>query len=154
MTDSVEPQELLRNARSILLIDWPSRDVPDTLAKSGFAVVTDAGRGRGYVSHEFDGNAVVMRKVDALPALAEIVYAHRPIDELPFILERASAVHATAIWLQSGRDAAGNRDPKACWLSPDDSRRAREIVESAGLNYIENAYIADAARSLGASPRS
>jgi predicted CoA-binding protein len=140
--------ELLRQAKTILLIDWPSRDVPDTLAKAGFTVITDAGRGRGYIGHEMDGATVVMRKVAELPSRFQIVYAHRPIDELPTIIERAAELKAGAIWLQSGRDATGARDARGCWLPPAESDRARALVESAGMTYVEEPYIADAARSI------
>jgi len=143
-----EATELLRQAKTILLIDWPSRDVPDTLAKAGLTVISDAGRGRGYIGHEVDGEAVAMRKVEELPSRFDIVYAHRPVAELPSIIERARALRAGVIWLQSGRDPTGLRDPRGCWLSPAESDKARALVESAGLIYVEEPYIADAARAL------
>ena len=40
MTDGAR---LLAEAVTILLIDWPSRDVPDTLARHGFTVVSHPG---------------------------------------------------------------------------------------------------------------
>jgi predicted CoA-binding protein len=119
------------------------------LAKGAFTVISDAGRGRGFTAHEADGDTVTMRKVEQGPSQADIVYAHRPIVELPSIIERARALGAGAIWLQSGRDSTGARDPRGCWLTPADSQKARELVESAGLIYVEEPYIADAARALG-----
>ena len=148
MTDP-DGAELLRQAKTILLIDWPSRDVPDTLAQLDLTVISDAGRGRGYIAHVMDGETVALRKIDKLPARFDIVYAHRPIDELPSIIKRALELKSSTIWLQSGRDSTGARDPKGCWLTPADSQKARKLVESAGLIYVEDAYIADAARALG-----
>ena len=147
MTD-LDGAELLRQARSILLIDWPSRDVPDTLAKAGFMVITDAGRGRGYVAHEVDRGTVAMREVEELPTTFDIVYAHRPISELPAVIERARALKAGVIWLQSGRDSTGARTATGCWLAPADSHKARQLVEAAGLTYVEGPYIADATRAI------
>jgi predicted CoA-binding protein len=137
--------ELLRQAKTVLLIDWPSRDVPDTLARSGYDVFSDEGPGRGYTAYEMSGDTVTTKTVRD-PDRVDIVYAHRPIDELPHIIERALAMGAKAIWLQSGRDAAGDRDPRGCWLPPAESNRARELVESAGLTYVEEPYIAEAAK--------
>ena len=33
----VEP--ILAMARTVVVVDWPSRDVPDTLARAGFTVL-------------------------------------------------------------------------------------------------------------------
>lgn len=30
--------EILRATQSVLVVDWPSRDVPDTLARAGYDV--------------------------------------------------------------------------------------------------------------------
>jgi len=131
----------LAGVRSVVLIDWPSRDVPDTLARSGLAVVSNDGPDE-YNAYELVGDEVRVRKVDGLPKRADLVYTHRPIDELPEIVEAAKTVSATAVWIQSGRDATGAKDPRGCWFSRQDSDRARGIVEGAGLRYIEGPYIA------------
>jgi predicted CoA-binding protein len=136
---------LLAGAKTVLLIDWPSRDVPDTLARSGLAVVSNDGPDE-YNAYEVDGTEVRLRDVGQLPKHADLVYTHRPIDELPEIVDAASAVGAKAVWIQSGRDRSGAKDPCGCWFPPADSAKARQIVESAGLTYIEAPYIADAAR--------
>ena len=145
MTDAAD---LLGRSASVLLIDWPSRDVPDTLARHGLAVVSGDGPDE-WNAYELVGEEVRVRSVDGLPAHADLVYTHRPIDELPEIVETAGALGAQAVWIQSGRDATGAKDPRGCWLSTEDSRKAREIVERAGLHYIEAPYIADAARDRG-----
>ena len=132
----------------MLLVDWPSRDVPDTLARAGLRVISNDGPDE-YNAYEPDGTEVHVRSVEALPKHADLVYTHRPIDELPEIVETAKSVGAKAIWLQSGRDANGAKDPHGCWLSADDARTARESVEVAGLRYIDSPYIADLARERG-----
>jgi predicted CoA-binding protein len=136
---------LLSAAKTVLLVDWPSRDVPDTLARRGFTVVSNDGP-EEYNAYEVEGGEVRVRDVGRPPERADLVYTHRPVEELPEIVDTAKAVGAKAVWIQSGRDRAGAKDPHGCWLSEEESRRARKIVEDAGLSYIEAPYIADAVR--------
>ncbi|SRR6266540_2978916 len=128
----MEPTDLLREARTVLLIDWPSRDVPDTLARAGYAVVAAEGPGPDdYATYELHGAAVVARQVGAPPEHADIVYAHRPTAELPEIIAMAQQVGAKAIWCQTG------------------SSEGRSVIESAGLEYVDEPAIVDAVRRLG-----
>jgi len=136
---------LLAGVRSVVLIDWPSRDVPDALARAGFTVISNDGPDE-YNAYEVDGGVVTPRDVGHLPDRADLVYTHRPIGELPEIVDTAKKIGAQAVWIQSGRDATGAKDPCGCWLSAEDSRKAREIVERAGLSYIDAPYIAGVAR--------
>lgn len=141
---------LLSATKTVLLIDWPSREVPDTLARYGFTVVSDDGPRLGpYNAYEANGDEVRARRVDRPPETADLVYTHRPVDELPAIVERAKAIGARAVWIQSGLDGSGANDPRGVWLAEDESRKARQIVEAAGLNYVEAPYIADAVRTRG-----
>jgi predicted CoA-binding protein len=137
---------LLRGTKSVLLVDWPSRDVPDTLARGGFTVVSNDGPDQ-YNVYEVAGDEVRVHDVGELPKQADLVFSHRPIDELPEIVSTAESVGAKAVWIQSGRDASGAKDPHGCWMSPADSKKARAIVEEAGLTYIETPYIAEAVRA-------
>lgn len=137
---------LLRAATTILLVDWPSRDVPDSLARSGFTVVSNDGPDE-YNAYVIDGGEVRVRDVGKLPARADLVYSHRPIDELAEIVETAKSVGAKAVWVQSGRDDKGAKDPRGCWMPREESDSARAIVEAAGLSYVDEPYIADVARA-------
>lgn len=142
-------QRLLASAVTILLIDWPSRDVPDTLARHGFTVLShDDEAPEAINAYKVQGDEVRVEHVGRLPERADIVYTHRPVDELPEIVETAKSVGARAVWIQSGRDSAGVKNPHGVWLAPEDSRRAREIVEGAGLEYVDTPYIAEAARAM------
>src|SRR5687767_9381883 len=142
MTDVAK---LLAGTKTVLLIDWPSRDVPDTLARSGYTIVSNDGPDE-YNAYEVEGGEVRLRDVGQLPRTADLVYTHRPVDELAEIVDTAKAVGAKAVWIQSGRDKTGAKDPRGCWLPQAESAKAREIVEAAGLTYIEAPYIADAVR--------
>jgi hypothetical protein len=144
--------QLLDGARSILVIDWPSVDVPDTLAASGRAVVVKGGPGSHDYSERMIGvdGAIVVRAVER-PTHVDLVYCHRPLGELMGIVVLGRELGATALWHQSGFSEDGVQDPADCWLSGEAANRARRIVEAAGLGFVHDVYIADAARALGPS---
>ena len=148
MTD---PAAILGAATHILVVDWPTRDVPDALARAGLEVVVRGGPGPGdYVAYEVvDGGEVVERRTGRPPERSDLVYTYRPLDELPEIVDQARGLGAGAVWIHSGLVADGERDPTGCWLADDDAAAARAIVESAGLVYVDSPYIADVARGLG-----
>jgi hypothetical protein len=146
MTDA---RGLLEAATSVLVIDWPSADVPDTLARAGYTVIVKNGPGPAdYAVRELSNGAVVTRGLGRAPQQADLVYAHRPLDELPGILALAKEIGAKAVWRQSGLANTGTREPTGCWVSEEESRRARSLVEAASLGYIEEPYIADVVRQL------
>ena|SRR5687768_15856592 len=121
--------ELLATSTSFLLIDWPDRDVPDTLARHGYrVVVSDGPRDDEYNAYELADGEVRVRPLDAPPQMVDVVYAHRPIHELDRIIEQARALNARAVWLESG------------------SPQARDIVERAGLLYFDSPHLPDAVR--------
>lgn len=101
------------------VIDWPSREVPDALARAGYRVISHDGPGvEDYNSYELDDGEVVIRNLGSEPYQADLVYTHRPFDELPAILELAQRIGATAIWSEAGPDTPG-------------ADRACRVVESA-----------------------
>jgi hypothetical protein len=83
----------------------------------------------------------------------DLIYAYRPVGELPVIIAAAKNLHAKTIWTQSGLSAAGVNDPKGYWVSQDQLRWAGNLAQAAGLNYITDPYIGDAAREILASRR-
>ena len=139
--------QVLGAARAVLVVDWPSREVPEALARAGLDVVVHGGPGpEDYTEHRLEDDDVVVRRRDRPPERADVVYSHRPLEELPEIVELGRALGAHAVWLQSGLSAPGVKDPTGCWMAPEESRRAREVVESAGMAYVDDSYIVDAAR--------
>jgi predicted CoA-binding protein len=126
-------EEILRAATSVLVVDWPSRDVPDTLARAGYAVFAKGGPGPDdYSVRELHGDDVVVRDAGAAPKHVDLVYSYRPPEELPGIVAMATALGAATVWCQS----------------PDPSGEARRVVEEAGLHYVDDVYIVDAVRRL------
>lgn len=144
-----EGEHVLESARSVLVVDWPSRDVPETLVRGGYGVIVKGGPGpQDYSVHELRDGKVVARDLAHPPDQVDLVYCHRPLDELAGILAAAKELGAHAIWYQSGLDSSGAKHPKGCWIPEPAARQARSLVESAGLRYIADFYIADVVRQL------
>jgi predicted CoA-binding protein len=144
--------DVLRAAGAVVVVDWPSADVPDSLARAGFAVFVKGGPGPSDWSvRELLEGEVVVRQTGDSPRGADLVYSHRPLAELPGIVAMARELGAGAVWWQSGLADASNSDPTGCWVSAQDSERARAIVEEAGMRYVDDVYIAEVARAMTAS---
>jgi len=142
--------QILRETRSILLVDWPSKDVPETLARAGYTVLVKGGpRPDNYSVYEVRNGEVVSRRTGRAPASVDLVYSYRPVEELPGIADMAQRLGAGAVWLQSGVASDGTKALDGCWMDQAASQAARAVVESAGLAYIEAPYIADVVRSGG-----
>jgi CoA binding protein len=144
---ATETERILDGAGSVLLMDWPSRDVPDTLTNAGYTVFVKGGpEPDNYSVYERRDGRIEARKIGRPPEHADLVYSHRPLGELPGIVAMATTIGADAVWYQSGLAPDGTKDPAGYWVPAEASRTARDIVESAGLHYIDNVYIADAVR--------
>ena len=127
-------EEILRAAKSVLVVDWPSRDVPDALVRAGYDVVVTGGTAPyDYSTYLLDGGEVVVQRSDRPPERADLVYSYRPLDELPEIVRQAQNLGAHAVWGQ---------------LPLEESDRARVIVEAAGLAFVDRPYLSDAVRAL------
>jgi len=110
---------VLRSARSVLVIDWPSRDVPDGLAAAGLTVVVKGGPG----------------PLQPEPDHIDLVYAYRPAGELPGIAALAKELEAQAVWHEVALD-----EPELA--------EARRAVEAEGVAYVHGVDIARTARAL------
>jgi hypothetical protein len=149
VTGAARARQILALSRSVLLIDWPSRDVPTTLAAAGFAVTVRGGPGPAdYAAWEAGDGEPVTRPIGRAPDHADLVYWHRPFTELPSIIAMAQRLGATAIWRQTGLTSEGTKAPDGCWAPPEESQQGRELAGAAGLSYVDDIYIADAARGL------
>ena len=139
-----EARQILEEASSVLVVGCPSADVPDTLARAGFGVIVKTAAAR-YAAHELAGDEITQHPVE-VPASLDLVYVHCPVRDLPGVIMIARTLGAKAAWFQSGRAEGGAADPRGCWLPEDEAALARQTVESAGLAYVDHAYIADVAR--------
>src|SRR5436305_2776965 len=78
---------VLADTKSVLVIDWPSRDVPASLAFAGFTVLVKGGPGPAdYNAWQIEGGEPVSRPLDREPGRVDLVYCRRPFGELPGII--------------------------------------------------------------------
>jgi predicted CoA-binding protein len=139
--------KILEQANTVVVVDWPSRDVPDSLARAGYVVIVRGGpEPDNFSTYESRDGDVVSRKTGQAPDQADLVYSHRPLVELKGIVDWAKRLGAQAVWSQSGLADDGVADPKGCWVPHKEAVEARTLVESAGLDYVDDVYIADAVR--------
>jgi predicted CoA-binding protein len=95
-------KEMFQSVETVLLIDWPSQEVPEMLARAGFHVVVRGGPGpEDFSAYELNNGAVVARHVGRPPERADLIYSYRPLSELPEIVATAKSLHAKTIWTQS-----------------------------------------------------
>ena len=104
---------VLAETSSVLVIDWPSRDVPASLAFAGFTVFVKGGPGpTDYAAWVLDSGEPVSRHLGREPGQVDLVYCHRPFGELPGIIALAARLGARALWWQTGLSSGGDgKDP-------------------------------------------
>ena len=70
---------MLKAVETVLVIDWPSREVPESLARAGLRVVVRGGPGpQDFSAYELPGGEVVVRRTGGAPGRADLIYAYRP----------------------------------------------------------------------------
>lgn len=126
--------ELLRDATSVYVLDWPSRDIPDTLARSGILTTVHGGPTPEHIDVFEVGESGVVEivKRGAPPEHADFVHSYRPAAEIADIIAAAREVGAGAVWHHTPSD-------EAC-----------AAVEEAGLMYFEGPDLADEVRRVRA----
>ncbi len=104
-----------------------------------------------YSTYEVNNGEVTERRTGCPPERADLIYSYRPLGELPGIIATAKELGAKTIWSQSGLPLLQEK-MKGCWVPEVQVQMARNLVESAGLYFISEPYIGDAAceiRELG-----
>jgi predicted CoA-binding protein len=148
----MDTSQILRAVRSVLVIDWPSKDVPESLVRAGLRVVVKGGPGpEDYFAWELIEGKIVNRRTGRPPEHVDLIYSFRPLGELPDTIAVVNSLHAKTIWYQSGLSADAVKDPRGCWLPEDQKTSAVRLTQSAGFQLITQPYIADAVRALGHS---
>lgn len=149
-----EQESILSSAHDIVLHNWPSRDVPDTLVKAGFAVTVYGGPEPEDISvSELHNGEVVSRRTGVPPTQADIMYVFpwpgfELEQDLPGVVTNAQQLGATALWYQSGREIDGSANAESYWLSDADAGRVSEIAKAGGLTPVHADYIARVARAV------
>jgi len=117
MTESIhtKAQQLLKESKSILLVDWPNINLPYALLKAGFIVFSYSPDQYSEAKlltakpHNTEGLSIFpvndetyisFEKLESPPGTVDIVHIYRPEPELPGIVEKhVLALGAKAIWL-------------------------------------------------------
>lgn len=90
-------REVFKTVRTVV-IDWPSKEVPETLARAGFQVAVRGGPGpEDFSVYELNNGEVVVRHTGRAPELADLIYSYRPLSELAEIIAAARGLHAKTI---------------------------------------------------------
>lgn len=139
---------------TVLLVDWPSQDVPRALLAEGFEVVSAnfaAGTASAYSLAGADGEAsspdgqgetpapdregdaaLLIRRLEATPQRVDVLAVFRPQDEHARAVRNAMDLGVRVVWVQRGT------------LSDE----AREMAAGAGIAVIEDVSMADALQQL------
>jgi len=97
-----KPVETLKNAKTILLIDWPDKSVPLALLKAGFMVIGYSPDKYTLISYEtsYAEDKLVFSVLEGTPGQVEIVNIFRPEEEHEEIInQHAIPFKAKTIWL-------------------------------------------------------
>jgi len=119
-------EEVLKAAKTIAVVGLSrnpakaAHAVPAAMQAAGFRVIPVHPSADELLGEK------VYRSLADIPEQVDIVDVFRPSPEAPGVAEQAVAIGAKTLWLQEGIVSA----------------QARQIAESAGLDYIENRCIA------------
>ncbi|TMI79931.1 MAG: hypothetical protein E6H10_14615 [Bacteroidetes bacterium] len=147
--NTIDPGDVLRKAKIVLLIDWPTPDLPRTLLEAGFMVFCYSPNGYTraeiVVEYPHDVNQknifppknkegfLVFRPLASSPPDIDIVNVYRPEQEhAKIVTSLLPAVGAKCIWLQP----------------PVTSINTRDLAAKHKLIFIEGHDIAEIARQL------
>ena len=132
------PDEILRSATRVVVQDYPSRDVPDALARAGLMVTIYGGPSEADVLvTELSDGAVRHTPVGRYPDRADVLYTYRPIAEIDRIISEALRLRAHTVWRQPLIGSANA-----------DAAEWRRRIEGAGLAYLDDPAIDEVAARL------
>ncbi|GAC1311894.1 MAG: hypothetical protein NVSMB24_32330 [Mucilaginibacter sp.] len=148
MNNKKDPLQILKSAKTILLVDWPDAGIPRDLIKAGFKVFSFSPGGYSLarlVPDPIDGQSsfpprnagetgyLVFGKLDGNPDAVDIVNVYRPEGEHAGIVEKhVLPLHAKVLWLHP----------------PITSASTRAVAERNELIFIEGVNIAEIAEKL------
>jgi hypothetical protein len=139
-----DPNQILRSARRILLVDWANRGIPRTLVEAGFTVfcaspgrysvvevVSEPPEGIGasdvFPPQEGEDGYLVFRRLDDRPSGVDIVNVYRPEKEhAGIVANQVVPLGAKVLWLQPSVSAGA----------------ARQLALDHGLDLVEGIDIA------------
>ncbi len=130
-----KPIDTLKNAKTILLVDWPDKNVPLMLLKAGFMVISYSPDKYALLSYEtnYAEDKLVFSDLEGVPGQVEIVNIFRPEEEHEEIINRhALPLKARTVWLHP----------------PVASAKTAKLVKKHKLSFVEGHDIAETAAAL------
>ena len=155
---TTDPLRILAGARQVLVHNWPSTDVPESLARAGLEVSVIGGPAPDDISvTEVVDGEISSRRTGVLPEHVDVLYllpwpGFTIERDLPGAVATAAGRGATTFWYQSALGPDGSWDDRGTWVSEELSELIRGIAREAGLRTVLDAYIADVARDLDPGP--
>jgi len=127
------PMLNLKNAKNILLVDWPGPDVPRSLLGAGFKVFGYSPGNYCSIALKAGGEDLLFTNVPDGPGQVDIVNVFRPEEEHPAIITR----HVLPL------------NAKVLWLHPPvTSAKTAVLARENGLVFVEGIDIAKVANEL------
>ena len=145
-----DPNQILKAARSILLVDWSHPEVPRTLVEAGFTVFCaspgrhsvveiipeppkDVATGDVFPPREHEDGYLVFRRLGEPLKAVDIVNVYRPENEhAGIVANQVVPLGAKVLWLQPSVNAGV----------------ARQLAADHGFELIEGIDIADVAHPI------
>ena len=130
-----EPGQVLKIARSILLIDWPDTHVPFTLIRAGFKVYSYSPDkyAEATIVVEYEKEQLAFNEINGAPGDVDIVNIFRPEGEHEDIFKKhILPLHAKTVWVQP----------------PAISVTARDLAAAYNLEFFEGVAIVDIAAKI------
>jgi predicted CoA-binding protein len=113
------------NIDAILLVDWPSSDIPRALVKAGFVVYSYSPDKFSQALIEMSApgeHSLIFRPLDQFPGAIDLVLIYRPPEE-----------HAAII-----RNLVIPSGARVIWLQPPvESQKTKEMALELGLIFVE-----------------
>jgi predicted CoA-binding protein len=137
-TKGDKPVDILKNAKTILLVDWPDKNVPLALLKAGFMVIAYSPDKYTLLSYEtnYAKDKLVFSVLEGPPGQVEIVNIFRPEEEHEDIINHhALLLKAKTVWLHP----------------PVISTKTAKLTRKYKLSFVEGYDIADVAAELSAN---
>jgi len=139
MDRMIDPQQIVRASKRILLVDWPNVGVPIALIEAGFTVFgsSPAGYSEIQLVSSADGSApeLTFHRRKGPPDSVHLVCVYRPAEELAEIVKRQVVpLGARALWIQA----------------PNRADNAAVLAEKNGLSFVNCVDIAALAKEPGA----
>ncbi len=127
-------REILENANTILLVDWPGTEVPQALLTAGFKVFSySPGKYSIAILKTGEKEGLTFKELDKRPEKVDIVNIFRPEEEHDAIIaEHVLPLKAKVIWLHP----------------PVTSAKTAEIAGKHDLIFIEGDDIAAIAKAI------